>query len=203
MFSKQALHQNWRDIKPYLIFAFILFFASLVVGASSTGPVNWLDEAIESVRRISESAESSNNPEQTLFTAIWLNNVRSSLMSLYLGLFAGVMPIVTLVVNGMLMGYLFGNFAAAGYQIGPMIVKGILPHGILEIPALMLACAFGVRLGLSLLRGIWGSLIGRNEPWARFKLAIKGSVPAAILVVLLLLIAAVIESTVTYRLMEG
>lgn len=203
MFRRQALLQNWREVRPYFVFAVILFLASIVVGASSAGPVSWLDSAIESLKRISDAADASDHPERTLFTSIWLNNVYSSLMALYMGILAGIMPIVTLIVNGMLMGYLFGNLADNGHHIGPMIVKGILPHGIFEIPALLLACACGIRVGFSLIRGLWGAMIGRTEPWARFKRAIQGSVPAALFIVLLLLVAALIESTVTYRLMGG
>lgn len=198
MFRKQALLQNWREVRPYFVFAVILFFASIVVGATANGPVGWLDNSIQSLRKIADAAESSDHPERTLFTSIWWNNVYSSLMALYMGILAGVMPIATLIVNGMLLGYLFGNIAAQGYHVGPMIVKGILPHGIFEIPALLLACAFGIRLGFSLVRGLWGSMIGRDQPWNRFKTAIQGSVPAAALIVLLLLVAAIIESTVTY-----
>jgi len=201
LFKRQALLQNWRELRPYFIFSVILFAASIVVGGAASNSIDFLDKSIESLRKIADSAENADNPERSLFVAIWLNNVYSSLMALYMGILAGLMPLVTLVVNGMLMGYLFHNMAEAGYHIGPMIAKGILPHGIIEIPALLLACAYGILLGFSLIRGLWGSLIGKTDPWAKFSRAIRGSVPAAIGIVLLLLLAAIIESTVTYRLM--
>lgn len=201
MFKRQALLQNWRELRPYFVFSVILFAACIVVGGAASNSIDFLDKSIESLQKIADSADNADNPERTLFFAIWWNNVYSSLTALYMGILAGIMPLVTLAVNGMLMGYLFHNVAEAGYHIGPMIVKGILPHGVFEIPALLLACAYGIRLGFSLLRGIWGSLIGKNDPWAKFKRAIRGSVPAAIFIVLLLLVAALIESTVTYRLM--
>jgi stage II sporulation protein M len=202
LFRREALRSHWRTVKPYFIFAVILFFASAVVGAASHDPIDWLDQAILSIRDISESAATSATPERTLFTAILFNNIYSSLMALYLGILAGVMPIVTLIVNGMLMGYLLGNLADAGSNVWVLIVKGILPHGILEIPALLLACGYGVRLGFSLVRGIFAALIGKTQPWSGFAAALKGSVPAAVLIVLLLLAAAVVESTVTYWLMK-
>jgi len=201
LFTREALRLNWRSVRPYLVFAVILFFASVVVGGASQGPVEWLDQVLRNVQAISQQATSSDNPEQALFTAILFNNVRSSLTAMYMGIMAGIMPIVTLVVNGMMLGYMFGNIADAGHNVWPLIAKGILPHGVLEIPAFLLACAYGVRLGFSVVRGIFGSLIGRTQPWGRFVLALKDTVPGAILIAALLLIAAGIESTVTYWLM--
>lgn len=203
LFKRTALLANWREVRPYFIFSVILFFACIVVGAAAKEPMPWLDSALESLQRIARDAENSSRPEQTLFSSILLNNVYSSLMAMYMGIFAGVTPIATLVVNGMLMGYLFAMRAAAGLSVGPAIVKGILPHGIFEIPALLLACACGIRLGFSLVRGLWGALLGKERPWARFASALKGTVPAAVLIVLLLVIAAAVESTVTYWLMNA
>lgn len=201
LFTRQALRANWKSVRPYVVFAVILFFASVVVGGASQGPVDWLDQMFANIQSLSDKAASSDNPEQALFTTILLNNVRSSLLSLYMGIIGGIMPIVTLIVNGMMMGYLFGHIADAGHNVWPLIAKGILPHGVLEIPAFLLACAYGVRLGFSLVRGFFRALIGKTEPWGGFVLALKDTVPGAILIVVLLLAAAVVESTITYWLM--
>ncbi|RUS44305.1 stage II sporulation protein M [Cohnella sp. AR92] len=203
MFSKQALKQYWRHTKPYFIFAIMIFFAGVVVGAASHGPVGWLDNQLQKLQEMADKADASSHPQQAMFTAILWNNIYASLMSMVMGLMAGIMPIVTLVLNGMIMGYLFGGIADEGVNVWPLIAKGILPHGVLEIPAILLACGYGVQLGITLIRGIFGSLIGRTEPWAKFKTAIRGAIPAAILIVVLLVGAAVVESTLTYWLVRG
>jgi Uncharacterized membrane protein len=203
MFTKQGLKQNWRQVKPYVIFATMIFFASIIVGAAAQAPVDWLDKQLLQLQDMAREASESSNPQQTMFTTILSNNIYASLMSMFMGLMAGIMPIATLVLNGMIMGYLFGNVADQGINIWPSIVKGILPHGVLEIPAILIACAYGVQLGVTLLRGIFGSLFGKTDPWGKFKVSIRGIIPAVLLIVVLLLGAAAIESTFTYWLVSA
>ncbi|MBB6734989.1 stage II sporulation protein M [Cohnella zeiphila] len=201
MFTKKGMAQNWREVRPYVIFATILFFASIVVGGASDSRVAWLDSMIGSLKDLAQSAADSDHPQQTMFSSIAFNNIYASLMAMFMGIMGGIMPIVTLITNGMMMGYLFKGFADQGENVALLIVKGILPHGILELPALFFACGYGIRLGFQLIKGIFGSLIGRTEPWGGFTLALKGSVPAALLLVVVLLAAALLESTVTYWIM--
>jgi len=201
LFTKKGLAQNWRGVRPYVIFAAILFFASIVVGGASEGRVDWLDSMIGSLKKLAETASESEHPQQAMFSSIAFNNIYASLMAMFMGIVGGIMPIITLITNGMVMGYLFKGLANQGENIGLLIVKGILPHGILELPALFFACGYGIRLGFQLIKGIFGSLIGKTAPWSGFALALKGSVPAALLLIVLLLVAALLESTVTYWMM--
>ncbi|WP_168735621.1 stage II sporulation protein M [Cohnella fermenti] len=202
MFRKQALKQNWVQVKPYVIFATMVFFAGVIVGAAAQGPVDWLDKQLLNLAEMSKEANEASNPQQAMFTTILWNNINASLMSMFMGFMAGIMPVATLVLNGMIMGYLFGGIADQGVNIWPIILKGILPHGLLEIPAILFACGYGVQLGITLIRGVFGALFGRTEPWAKLKVAIRGIIPAVLLVVLLLVGAAVIESTLTYWLVQ-
>jgi stage II sporulation protein M len=83
-------------------------------------------------------------------------------------------------------------------------LKGILPHGIIEIPAFILACALGLRLGFLVLESFGGlfSHEKRAQFQNRFRTFMKQLVPMVILVAGLMLLAAVIESTITYNLMK-
>ncbi|WP_176220572.1 stage II sporulation protein M [Cohnella massiliensis] len=197
MFSRTALLQTWKNLRRYFIFAAILFFASVVVGGSQTS-LPFLDEQMKAISEMANEASSSDNPQWSFFTTIFFNNVRSVVLAMYFGIVLCMMPVFTLVLNGMLLGYLFGGIADQGFNIWPMIAKSILPHGIVEFLALFLACGMGIYLGFSAIKSFWGSLIGKDKPWSGFVFALKGSVPTLIAIVLLLLLAAVIESTFTY-----
>jgi len=107
-----------------------------------------------------------------------------------------------MALNGMMIGFLMGQMAADGQQVWLLVLKGILPHGVLELPALFLAAGFGIMLGVSVFRGIFGSLFGKTDPWQLFVRSIRGSVPVLVVLVVLLLLAAIVESTVTYSLMS-
>jgi stage II sporulation protein M len=201
MFSRQGLLQSWKEVRPYFIFSIILFFASMVVGGSDSSPVEWLEQQLTSVSQISEMAKKSDTPELTMFILIAANNIFKSILAMGLGIIAGILPIFMLVTNGMIIGYLLGGFADHGENVFQLVVKGLLPHGIIELCALFLACAFGIRFGVTLFKGIIGSALGRSNAWQPFVRTAIGSLPALILVTVMLIIAAVVESTITYWLM--
>ena len=202
MFTRTALAQNWRDVRPYFIFALILFFAAVVVGGTPNGATAFLKEQIRGIQQLARETETADNPQLAFFWVIFQNNLKATVMTMYLGIAAGIFPLISMALNGMVIGFMFGAMADAGEPVLPVIVKGILPHGILELPALFLAAGFGMLLGMSVIKGMLGSLFGKTEPWRQFKRSLIGSVPALIVLVVVLLLAAILESTVTYSLMS-
>jgi len=127
---------------------------------------------------------------------LWVvgTNLRAMLLSSLLGTFSfGVMAVILLMAPVGIVGYFAGNFALAG-QDAPRLVLGLVaPHGILEIPAAILAGAAIVQLGLAALSLPKGSSLGESwlmalATWARTILG---------LVVPLLLAAAALEVYLT------
>lgn len=202
MFSRQGLLKSWNEIRPYFIFSIILFFAGVVIGGTPNAPAEFLEQQIKGISAISEKVNSSNNPEQTMFFLITLNNVFNTLLVMGLGIIAGIMPVIMLVSNGMIMGFLLENLSSEGHNMFALVIKGILPHGIFELSAVFLACAFGMRFGITLFKGIVNSALGKKQSWQPFVRTAIGSVPALIVVVVFLLVGAVVESTVTFWLMN-
>ncbi|MCC3376610.1 stage II sporulation protein M [Cohnella sp. REN36] len=202
MFSRQALKTTWAETRPYVVFAVILFFAGVVAGGASHGSMGWLDSQIAALQNLADQASASSHPRIAFFKTILLNNVYKSVLSLYLGLAAAIMPIIMLVLNGVILGYLFGLAADGGANVWLLFVKGILPHGIFELPAIFLACGYGIRLGVQVVRGIGRALFGRADPWANVARMLKMSVPVVLFIAVLLLVAALLESTLTYQLVQ-
>lgn len=198
MFTRQSLVQTWKEIRPYFIFSIILFFAGVVVGGSDSAPADWLNQQLKGIGQIAESVNESNNPQLTMFRLVAVNNILISFMAMGLGIIAGIFPVFTLIMNGMVFGYLFGAIADEGHNVWMIIVKSVLPHGIIELSAVFLACAFGLRYGMTLLKGILGSMLGKENAWQPFVRTAIGSVPALILIAVLLIVAAVVESTISY-----
>lgn len=203
MFSRQGLLQSWREVRPYFIFSIILFFAGMVVGGTDSAPGEWLEQQLTGISKIADTVEKSDTPELTMFILIAANNILKSILAMGLGIIAGILPIIMLVINGMIIGYLLGGFADNGVNVFELIVKGLLPHGIIELSALFLACGFGIRFGVTLFKGIVGSALGKSSAWQPFVRTAIGSLPALILVTVMLVIAAVVESTITYWLMNN
>lgn len=122
------------------------------------------------------------------------NNLRAVLLSSLLGTFSfGVMSVVLLMAPVGMVGYFAGNFALAGHDPGLLVLALVAPHGVLEVPAAILAGAAILKLGLSALSLPKGSSLG--ESWllalANWGRAMLG------LVVPLLLAAAALEVFVT------
>ena len=134
------------------------------------------------------------------FTApsLFLHNLQATLLIGFFGLFSfGVLGVILYLVNTSMIGALLGLFQLMGYNPLPLVAAGILPHGIFEIPALILSCAAVLHIGLVLVtpqagRTVGEVLIEALADWARVAVG---------LVIPLLLIAALIESNVTPQLL--
>lgn len=198
MFSRQGLLQTWREVRGYFIFAGLLFFASAFVGGATDTQVGWLNGQLEQFDQIKQTVEDSDNPEKTMFFIIFGKNLLASVLAMGFGIIGAIMPIAVLIINGMLIGYVLRLVSWSDQNVWEAVVKGLLPHGILELCAVFLACAFGIRFGFTFIRGIARSLTGKDEPWKPFVRTAIGTVPGFIAIVILLLFAAIVESTVTY-----
>lgn len=125
---------------------------------------------------------------------LFFHNVQATLAIGFFGLFSfGVLAVILYLINTSVIGGLFGFFKLQGYEILPLFINGILPHGIFEIPALLLSCAAVLHAGLILVtpqeqRTIGDVLLEALADWARIYI---GAVTP------LLAIAAVIESYIT------
>jgi stage II sporulation protein M len=80
-----------------------------------------------------------------------------------------------------------------------LLVRGVLPHGIIEIPAIIIASAYGLRFGNIAIRWV-GCLFNSSKAKAMAQETeryVITTVPVVIGIVLLLLVASLIESTIT------
>ncbi len=82
---------------------------------------------------------------------VWVHNLRVIILATILGIFTfGVMGVIVLMLPFILIGYFTVAAARAGIQPGLFLTAFVLPHGILEIPAIALAGAAILRLGATL-----------------------------------------------------
>jgi stage II sporulation protein M len=132
------------------------------------------------------------------FSSLFLHNLQATLLIGFFGLFSfGVLGVILYLVNTSVIGALLGLFQLMGYHALPLIAAGILPHGIFEIPALILSCAAVLNIGLVLVtpqagRTVGEVLIEALADWARVAVG---------LVIPLFVIAAFVESNITPQLL--
>jgi stage II sporulation protein M len=125
-----------------------------------------------------------------LAAAIFLNNTAKSAAAIILGTLVGILPVVFLLINGVALGAIvYISLGTRGVWHSTMT---ILPHGILELPAVLLATSIGLMLGSRVIK----RLTGKSAVSLREELAQAGKFFCAVIVPVLL-IAALVEAYLT------
>jgi len=130
----------------------------------------------------------------TLFFIIWQNG-RILLAGAILSMFTfGTASLIFTPAVYFVLGYIFSQVVMAG--ISPaFLIAGILPHGIIEIPVIVLSAAISLRLGAIVTRPPRGMTVGQAWSMAfgdMVKLALGVIIPG-------LALAAFIEAVITPR----
>ena len=99
------------------------------------------------------------------------------------------------VLNVALVGGVLAVFGLVGYQPGLLFAAGVLPHGVFEIPALMLVSAAVLHMGAVLVSPQTGKSMGQ----VLLEQLAEGAALLLGVVWPLLAIAAVVEAHVTPR----
>lgn len=133
----------------------------------------------------------SNQPSQNFATQVFLNNVRVGFLAFAAGILLCVVTAVVLAMNGANIGLAGGLFTNAGQA--DKFWGLILPHGLLEISAVIVAGAAGLRIGWAIIDPGDRSRINALTEEARR----AGSVLIGLIVAFLL--AALVEGFVTGR----
>jgi stage II sporulation protein M len=84
-------------------------------------------------------------PPILIMIIIFLKNLLASAMAMMLGLGLGLIPLMVVTSNGFLLGIVgYAAVQKAGFLF---LAAGILPHGIIELPVVLVSIAIGFRLG--------------------------------------------------------
>lgn len=140
-----------RNLLPYILATAGLFLVSLVVGlrVSPEFASGTIDELKLSLKFLMESL----SPFVLLFI-IFLNNAIKALGAIVLGITLGLPPIFFICANGFIVGVAITALKSSmGYGV---IAASLLPHGIIEIPLLLVSAALGLRIGWESLRYLIG-----------------------------------------------
>ncbi|MFV0258556.1 MAG: stage II sporulation protein M [Acidimicrobiales bacterium] len=131
----------------------------------------------------------SSGPAADFAGTVLVNNIRVSLLAFAGGVTAGLMTVTVLIGNGINLGAANAVFIAAGEQ--PYFFGLILPHGLLELTAVVISGAAGLSMGWALIRP------GDRTRAAAFGEEAQRSIGIAIGLMLAFAIAAIIEAWVT------
>ena len=187
--AKQYLY----GLKKYIMFSSYIFtisvFGGYLIAQNYPEETQLLIEEISSMFLSGEEVTS-----WQIFLFIFENNVSKLFILLLLGAFAGLIPILSVFANGLLLG-IFAQVVSEEIS-WTFFFLGILPHGIIEIPVLIISSAIGVRIGKV---AIW-RLFSKKE--SLLKELFKALKFFILVLVPLIFIAALIEAFLTAALLE-
>ena len=128
-------------------------------------------------------------PSYLLFFFIFINNSIKILLAMLLGVMFGLIPLLFILVNAFIIGIVL---YVSSMKIGMLAsIMLILPHGIIEIPALILGCSYGLWLGKMLILKIIGKDVSMID-CIKYTITQYGKV-----IMPMLMIAALIETYIT------
>jgi len=185
--ATRAIYRRWlRRYVPV---------AALVLGASAVA--GFLLGSAVPIASLPTAEGGATGPFPALTTVDLAVNNLVAMVALSLGAVSlGLITLLGLVLNGLLIGAVVG---IAVQQVDPLVVAMlIVPHGVLEIPALLVASAVGLRfawLTVRYIRGLEETLVTRRD--------LREAGGLLLFSALLIVVAAYIEANLTLELAEA
>ena len=138
MSIEPTLLEQIKWFKAQIITTFIIFLISVLIGYYLVD-VNFIKEIVNEFKNSTDSVIKSSEISQFLW--IFTNNAKVALLEIILG----ALSLFILVANAII---LIGGFAKLfilnGQDLNGLLL-GMTPHGILELPAIILSAALGLK----------------------------------------------------------
>jgi stage II sporulation protein M len=136
-------------LKPYLMTSLGLFGSGIIIGLlimqRDPSLAGYFEDTLASFVKMF-----SGMSRIQLAAAIFLNNALKTLIAILLGSLLGLVPAIFLLANGVALGVAWTLSSGAR---GPWLsLLSLLPHGILELPAVFLGTSIGLMIGLAAFR---------------------------------------------------
>jgi stage II sporulation protein M len=133
-----------KRLSPYLKTSLTIFGSGIVIGLMIVSHFPELADKFESsVVGFVKSFRGLSKLE--LAAAIFLNNTLKTVLAILLGSLFGIIPAVFLLGNGIALGVIFSlSVQMRGVWLS---LLSIVPHGLLELPAVFLGTSIGLMVG--------------------------------------------------------
>ncbi|MFA6022935.1 MAG: stage II sporulation protein M [Candidatus Pacearchaeota archaeon] len=181
--ERKNYSKSWKflkSLKYFILLVIILFIGALIVGF-----LYQPDYIVDLVKKMVEELV-ENTKGFGFFDMLWFifsNNCSVAFISIISGCFFGLFPLLTALSNGYVLGFISEKSIGAS---GILVLWKLFPHGIFELPAVIIAIALGVK---------FGTFAFSKTPALTFKNYFRESIRIFIFVIVpLLVIAAIIET---------
>jgi stage II sporulation protein M len=179
--------------KKWAIVAGIVLAAGIIAGAVNQGNAGVFTTYIETLKELAGGLQPASTQ---MFVFILTQNVTALVISYVFSPFLLIIPLLALVVNGWLLGFI--SVGVVEQRSIFYLLAGILPHGIFELPALVIAQAAAFNFGGNTLT----RLITKKKGVPVFD-SFRRNGKYLLLALVLLVAAALIETWVTPLLLKA
>ena len=136
--------EYFRDLKPYLVTAILLFALGILAGNLLAG------HSAFPAAKVSESLGGFaqmflNLPRPVLALMIFANNAVKTLLVIVLGIAFAIVPLAFILVNGLAIGVVLHLTAQSNGLAYSLLAT--VPHGVFELPGVLAGAAIGLMLG--------------------------------------------------------
>ena len=181
--------EYFRELKPHMGAIILVLALGIAAGIflASFSPES-KPEIIESLRGTARFLLGL--PKVLLALGIFLNNSVKTFLVIVSGVLLGVVPVLFILANGFAIGFLMHLSTESTGWLNSLLA--IVPHGVFELPGVLLGASIGLMLGTRAIRRLWG----KTEPKPSLEFG-QGLRFFWVIIVPLLLVGALVEAFVT------
>ncbi len=174
-----------RESKNFIYSVIGIFFVFSLIGFFITTPTIMAEQILKFIEKLLLKTQGMGHFELMKF--IFFNNIQSSFFGMIFGVFLGIFPIVAVVANGYILGFVASLVVNSE---GISVLWRLFPHGIFELPAIFISLGLGLKIG---------TFIFQRKKLESLKKYFLNSLRVFLFIVLpLLIIAAIIEGGLIY-----
>ncbi len=186
-YLKESKNYIYFIVGVFFLFAFIGFFFNdlIIYLIKFLFGINLEEKIMNFIKNLIEQTKGLSQFE--LIVYIFKNNVLASFTGMILGIFFGIFSIILVIFNGYLLGFVA---LISVKNEGILILWRLFPHGIFELPAVLISLGLGLKLS---------TFIFKEEKVKMFKDYLINSLRVFLFIIIpLLIIAAIIEGILIF-----
>jgi stage II sporulation protein M len=142
-----------RELKPHVSAIVLLLILGMAAGffLASFSPVP-KPEIVESLGGTARFLLGL--PRFLLALGIFVNNSVKTFLVIVSGILLGVVPILFVLANGFAIGFLLHLSTESTGLVNSLLA--VVPHGVFELPGVLLGASIGLLLGTRAIKRLWG-----------------------------------------------
>ena len=150
---KKTFHFIGKDMRWIVLGTTVIFIALIVL--TDLFFSKHTDMMAELLQQFQETVKDI-APDGTISAPLlFLNNLKACVIAMVIGFIPFLfLPVFVLGVNAAVMGAVASMYRMTGMSVAGMYLFGILPHGIFELPAILLSISMGIYLCYCLVKRI-------------------------------------------------